>query len=64
MKIRFSKKFVKRLDLSSSLARRNFEDSLVIFISDRFHPLLNNHASNGKYTGYRSINNWRLEGYI
>jgi addiction module RelE/StbE family toxin len=42
--------------------RRNFEDNLVIFISNRFHPLLNNHPLNGKYTGYRSINitgDWR-----
>jgi len=62
MKIKFSKKFVKRFESASLLIRRNFESNLEIFISDKFNQTLNNHALNGKYIGYRSINitgDWR-----
>ncbi|OGY18337.1 MAG: hypothetical protein A2900_04390 [Candidatus Chisholmbacteria bacterium RIFCSPLOWO2_01_FULL_50_28] len=36
--------------------KEKLEDRLRLFSKDEFHPILNNHALKGKYSGYRSIN--------
>ena len=33
-----------------------FEERLVIFLQNMFHPLLNNHSVEAAYPGWRSIN--------
>lgn len=36
--------------------KKKFKERRDIFLSDPYHPLLNNHPLRGKYEGYRSIN--------
>ena len=61
-RIDYSKVFDKALKKSPIEIKIAFRDKLKFFTSDKFHPLLNNHALLGKYKGYRSINvtgDWR-----
>lgn len=48
----FDKDFVK---LTKKL-QEQFKKRRDLFISDRFHPLLDNHQLRGEYAGCRSIN--------
>ena len=36
-------------------AKRRFQERIVVFGHDPFHPSLRNHALGGAFTGYRSI---------
>lgn len=61
-RIDYSKSFIKNLRKSPLKIRKAFQERLRIFIDDKFHPFLNNHALMGEYQGYRSINvtgDWR-----
>lgn len=62
MKVKFSRKFARRYNKAPKKIKKAFGNRLDIFIKDKFHPQLNNHALSGKYGGYRSINitgDWR-----
>lgn len=55
----FEKKFVK---LSKKVTER-FQERRNLFLTDPFHPLLNNHPLTGSRTGQWSINvtgDWRV----
>ena len=38
------------------MVRNHFDERVLIFEKDPFHPLLDNHALHGEWRGYRSIN--------
>jgi addiction module RelE/StbE family toxin len=62
MRIDYSKRFIKKLAKSPVEIQLGFKSRLRLFIENRFHPLLNNHALGGVLAGYRSINvtgDWR-----
>lgn len=62
MRIDYSKRFLKRLHKCPNGIIAAFQERLKIFIEDRHHPLLNNHALTGEWRGYRSMNvtgDWR-----
>lgn len=62
MQIKFSKKFSKQYDRSPSKIQKAFDKRLDLFFQNKFYPQLNNHALNGRYKGYHSINitgDWR-----
>ena len=56
MIITYHKNFTKKYKRLSTKQKTKFEERLILFESDEFHPVLNNHALAGKYKGYRSIN--------
>ena len=56
MKASFHRNFKKSYRKLPPKIREQFKAKLRIFLSDPFHPLLNNHALHGEYAGIRSIN--------
>ncbi len=48
----FNKKYVK---LPKKLQKQT-EDRIVLFSTESFHPLLDNHPLQGEWAGHRSIN--------
>jgi len=56
MKIILHKNFKKRYKKLRSSEKQRFKVRRNIFLTNPWHPLLNNHALSGKYTGCRSIN--------
>lgn len=63
MRVDFTKKFIKRLKIIPAKIRTAFRNRYELFISEPFHPLLNNHALTGEYSGRRSIDvtgDWRV----
>ncbi|OGD05647.1 hypothetical protein A2379_00460 [Candidatus Amesbacteria bacterium RIFOXYB1_FULL_47_13] len=56
MHVDYAEKFIKQLKKASKTVQKSVRERVEIYISDKFHPLLNNHALSGKYQGYRSIN--------
>ena len=62
MLISFAKKFSKQRDKAPAKVIEALNKRLKLFLTDSFHPLLNNHQLTGKFRGYRSINitgDWR-----
>lgn len=62
MDIKFTKRFRKQLKKAPVKVQQALEERLDIFLDDTSHPLLNNHALHGEYSGLRSINitgDWR-----
>ena len=62
MQVDYSKKFLRNLKKSPRKTRVAFKARLELFVEDKHHPLLNNHALSGKFRDYRSINitgDWR-----
>ena len=55
MEIFLHKNFVKKYDKLRSGEKKRFKERRDIFLKDPYNPILNNHALNGKYMGYRSI---------
>ena len=55
MKIVYHKNFKKQYKKLKTLQTK-IDQRLILFISDPFDPILNNHPLIGKYKGYRSIN--------
>jgi len=55
MKIIFHKTFEKQYKKFSGKIRQRIKEKNILFEKDPYNPILNNHALNGKYTGYRSI---------
>ena len=61
-RIDFSKRFEKDLRKAPRKIQIAFRSRLEVFLTDKFNPVLNNHALTGRYAGYRSINitgDWR-----
>lgn len=61
-RVDFSKKFEKGLKKAPRKIQIAFRNRLEIYLTDKFSPVLNNHALTAKYEGYRSINvtgDWR-----
>lgn len=62
MTIEFHRLFKKRYKKIDSKIRRQFDERLILFEKDLFHPLLNNHQLSGDRVGQWSINvtgDWR-----
>ncbi len=61
-RIDFSKRFEKDLKKAPVKIRKAFRGRIEIYLTDKFNPILNNHALTGRLEGYRSINvtgDWR-----
>jgi addiction module RelE/StbE family toxin len=56
MRIVYTKKFLKCLDNQPIKIQEKFQQRVVLFIRDKFNPILANHRLGGEYKGYRSIN--------
>lgn len=56
MKQEYHKNFRKHFDKLPQKIQDKFEGRLTLFLTDQFHPLLNNHSLSGEYEGCRSIN--------
>lgn len=56
MKILFHKNFVRAYKKLGKGEKNKFKERRDLFLQNSFHPLLHNHALQGKYQGYRSIN--------
>ncbi len=56
MKIKFHKNFEKKYKRLPVKLKQKVKERNKIFSQDPFEPILNNHALQGKYYGYRSIN--------
>lgn len=62
MRIEYSKKFIKEFKKCPAGIKAHLKERLTIFIDNKNHPILNNHALLGQLKGYRSINitsDWR-----
>ena len=55
MRVKFHKHFHKNYNKLTDREHLKFKERLALLIADEFHPILNNHALHGKYSGYRSI---------
>lgn len=61
-RIDYSKRFIKSLKRAPKKIQIAFRNRLEVFLSESFHPILNNHSLSGEYQGYRNINitgDWR-----
>ena len=56
MQIQFAKKFEKQLKKQPEQIRSSLYKRLDMFLINKYDPILNNHALQGKYTGLYSIN--------
>lgn len=56
MSISYSRIFKKMFQKLSARHQNQFEERLTIFEKNPFHPRLHNHALNGVWFEYRSIN--------
>lgn len=56
MKIIVHKNFKKHYRALKTGEKGKFKERRDLFLKNPFHPLLNNHALRGEYTGFRSIN--------
>lgn len=56
MIVSFHKSFAKYYKKLNLRQKSKFQERIILFISDQFNPILNNHSLKGKYLGYRSIN--------
>ena len=56
MDIRLHRNFERRYIKLPPSVRKQFKERRDIFVENPFNPVLHNHALQGKYHGYRSIN--------
>ena len=56
MRVDFSKDFKKEYKKLSKKLQAKIDERLLIFMGDKFHPLLDNHQLHGEWHGYRSVN--------
>ena len=62
IKVDYSKKFLKDLRKAPRKVKIAFRSRLELLLTDKYHPLLNNHSLKGGYDQYRSMNitgDWR-----
>ncbi len=55
MKLYFHRDFEKRYKRLKKNEQKRVWERIGLFREDSLHPILENHALEGKYTGYRSI---------
>lgn len=55
MKILLHRKFERQYLKLSTGQKTKFRERRDLFITNPFHPILNNHPLHGKYSGYNSI---------
>lgn len=56
MKLYFHKKFEKQYKRLRKNEQQRVRERITLFRTNPFHPTLENHPLQGKYTGYHSIN--------
>lgn len=56
MIVHLHKNFKKGYKKLTESQKNKFKERRDLFMSNEFHPILNNHALSGQYEGYRSIN--------
>lgn len=56
MEIKLHKNFEKQFLKLRKNQKEKFRERRSLFLQNEFSPILNNHALNGKYLEYRSIN--------
>lgn len=56
MKIFYKDKFDKKFRKLNPKIQNQFYERLSIFITNRYHPILNNHRVEKRFAGCRSIN--------
>ena len=56
MRLVFHREFEKRYKKLKSGDKLRFKERASLFLENPYHPVLNNHALRGKYSGFRSIN--------
>jgi len=54
--IQFHKNFEKKYKKLSAKLKSQVKERNKVFSENPFDPILNNHALQGKYSGYRSLN--------
>jgi addiction module RelE/StbE family toxin len=55
-KIYLHHNFIRQYRKLKKSVKKKFKERRDIFLSDPYHPILNNHPLKGKYEGYCSIN--------
>lgn len=55
MRVLYHKKFEKSYLKLKAGEKKKFKERQTLFMSEPFHPILNNHPLHGEYFGYRSI---------
>jgi addiction module RelE/StbE family toxin len=55
MKVYFKKRFKKQYEKLHAEQRKKCDQRVMLFIKDPYNSLLNNHALDGEYKKYRSI---------
>lgn len=66
VRIDYSKKFLKQLNRAPLEIKIAYRRRFYLFLQDQFHPLLDNHALIGDWSGYRSFDitgDWRVIFY-
>lgn len=56
MIINYSRNFKKMFKKHPAWVQDKFDERIFLFEHNLYHPLLNNHALEGKWFGFRSIN--------
>lgn len=56
MEASYHKNFKKAYKKLSPKLKKKANERILLFLQDPFQQILNNHALEGKYLGYRSIN--------
>lgn len=56
MIITYGRVFKKMLRKQPAVIQEKFYERLMLFVKDRYDPLLSNHTLNGEWIGCRSIN--------
>jgi len=62
MRIEYSRRFAKELRRAPQKIQLAFRSRLVLFLKNKYDPVLNNHVLSGKLTGCYSFNvtgDWR-----
>ncbi|MEK7576904.1 MAG: type II toxin-antitoxin system mRNA interferase toxin, RelE/StbE family [Patescibacteria group bacterium] len=63
MKIFLHRNFVKKYKKLSKKLKNEVKERRNLFVQNQYDPLLHNHALQGKWVGYRSVNitgDWRI----
>ncbi len=56
MYVNYGRRFKKQYSKVNAKTQKAFEERLLLFKQNPFHPRLNNHSLTGKFNDYRSIN--------
>ena len=56
MRVSYHRKFDKQFEKLRRSVQKKFKERRNLFLTDQFHPLLDNHPLNPPFVGSRSIN--------